>query len=234
MSTSYVSTRNTSKTWSFEQVVFQGLAPDGGLFVPDKIPNLPSNYLTAWRHLNYKELCFVILSLYIPQHEIPSKKLKALIDKTYASSFRHEDIAPVKSMASVEGKPVYMLELFHGPTFAFKDIALQFVGNLFEYFLKRKKNTGGITVLGATSGDTGSAAIAGLRGKENIQVFILYPKGKVSDIQEKQMITVLDDNVHNVAVEVKMEMLNMENILNIWSNIYDDDFRREHSMIVKL
>lgn len=141
------------------------------------------------------------MSLYISTDEIPRDDLKGIIDRSY-STFRAPETTPLKHLHD----QLYLLELFHGPTFAFKDVALQFLGNLFEYFLVRK-NAGKsgtdrhhLTVVGATSGDTGSAAIYGLRGKKDVSVFILHPKGRVSPIQEAQMVTVLDKNVHNLAV----------------------------------
>lgn len=142
--------------------------------------------------------------MYISESEIPSADLKDIIHRSYAT-FRASDITPVVTLD--KSKNLHLLELFHGPTFAFKDVALQFLGNLFEYFLIRKnKGKEGsdrehLTVIGATSGDTGSAAIYGLRGKKDVSVFIMHPKGKVSPVQEAQMTTVLDANVHNLAVD---------------------------------
>lgn len=179
-----------------------GLSPDGGLFIPHTIPTLPDNWKSEWANKSFQELALDILSLYIDDTEIPQADLKTLIDKSY-STFRSEDVTPLFKIRD----GFYILELFHGPTFAFKDVALQFVGNLFEYFLERrnKQETSGkvhrLTVVGATSGDTGSAAIYGLRNKKNVSVFILHPRGRVSPIQEAQMTTVLDPNVHNLAVE---------------------------------
>ncbi|CAG8758851.1 9948_t:CDS:2, partial [Acaulospora colombiana] len=149
-------------------------------------------------------LSFAILSLYIPASEIPSDALKEIIQKSY-STFRDSSVTPLHKI----NDQVHILELFHGPTFAFKDVALQFLGNLFEFFLLRrnaaaKKDSNlqeeRITVLGATSGDTGSAAIYGLRSKANLSIVILHPYGRVSPIQEAQMTTVTDANVHNLAV----------------------------------
>lgn len=143
------------------------------------------------------------MSLYISRTEIPENDLKEIIHRSY-STFRAQDITPIITLD--QSKRLHLLELFHGPTFAFKDVALQFLGNLFEYFLVRrnkgKEDIGRehLTVVGATSGDTGSAAIYGLRGKKDVSVFIMHPKGKVSPIQEAQMTTVLDPNVHNLAV----------------------------------
>ncbi len=185
-------------------MVLKGLASDGGLFIPEKIPQLPQDWRQRWRDLSFQDLAFEIFSLYIADIEIPSEDLKDIIRRSY-STFRAESITPLKIL----DKQLYLLELFHGPTFAFKDVALQFLGNLFEYFLVRKNKGKDIThakrehltVIGATSGDTGSAAIYGLRGKKDVSVFIMHPKGKVSPIQEAQMTTVLDSNVHNIAVE---------------------------------
>lgn len=186
----------------------KGLGSDGGLFIPESIPSIPENWFTAWKDLSFQDLAYEILSLYISPSEIPSQDLRELINRSY-STFRHPDVTPVRPFCKVGDPNIaqkYLLELFHGPTFAFKDVALQFVGNLFEYFLVRK-NEGKkdserhhLTVVGATSGDTGSAAIYGLRGKKDVSVFILHPKGRVSPIQEAQMTTVLDKNVHNIAV----------------------------------
>ncbi|KAF9437295.1 threonine synthase [Entomortierella beljakovae] len=198
----YKSTRGQASNYTFEQAVLAGLSPDGGLFIPQSIPNAPSDFLTKWASLSFQELALEVLSLYIDEAEIPRSDLKELVERSY-STFRHKDITPLHKVKD----GLYILELFHGPTFAFKDVALQFVGNLFEYFLKRK-NAGienkadrhKITVVGATSGDTGSAAIYGLRNKQDLEVFILFPTGRVSPIQEAQMTTVLDKNVHNVSV----------------------------------
>ncbi|KAL9128727.1 MAG: hypothetical protein Q9217_002660 [Psora testacea] len=178
----------------------KGLAADGGLFLPEEIPIV--NDWTDWRDLSYAELAFKILSLYISTEEIPAADLKVIIDRSY-SNFRAQDITPLVHLQD----NLYLAELFHGPSYSFKDCALQFLGNLFDYFLVRK-NEGKkgedryhLTVVGATSGDTGSAAIHGLRGKSDVSVFILHPKGRISPCQENQMTTVLDENIYNLAVE---------------------------------
>ncbi|KAK4992546.1 threonine synthase [Elasticomyces elasticus] len=200
----YLSTRGGSYNLSFEEVVLKGLASDGGLFIPEEIPSLPSDWQAAWKDYSFEQLAFEIFSLYISPDEIPSTDLKDIIKRSY-STFRAKNITPLITLDS--SKNLHLLELFHGPTFAFKDVALQFLGNLFEYFLIRrnKSKTGTereyLTVIGATSGDTGSAAIYGLRGKKDVSVFIMHPRGKVSPIQEAQMTTVLDANVHNLAVD---------------------------------
>ncbi|MBF0279062.1 MAG: threonine synthase [SAR324 cluster bacterium] len=185
------STRGMIQGLSFEEAVMMGLADDGGLLVPECIPQVQKNF-KKWSRYSFPELSWTLMSHFI-EDEIPQTDLKELIQRSY-SSFNHPEITPVVSIGNS-----YIAELFHGPTFAFKDIALQFLGNLFEYFLE--KNNGFLTIAGATSGDTGSAAIYGLRGKKNVEVFMLYPNGRVSPIQELQMTTVLDSNIHNLAVE---------------------------------
>ena len=201
------------------QAVLTGLAPDSGLYVPEYIPKLPFNWKTAWSTHSFIDLSVEILSLYISPEEISICDLRDLVERSY-KTFRHQDVTPLVKLKDRK----FVLELFHGPTFAFKDVALQLLGNLFEFFLRRKnarKATGKelekLTVVGATSGDTGrcvmifqllqesltshSAAIYGLRGKSNVSIFILHPKGRVSPIQEAQMTTVTDSNVHNIAVK---------------------------------
>ena len=204
LSQRYFSTRGGFSNLSFEDVVLKGLSDDGGLFVPEQIPKLPNDWSSRWRNLNFEELAFEIFSLYISPSEIPPNDLKDIISRSYRT-FRTPDITPLIKLD--EKKNLYLLELFHGPTFAFKDVALQFLGNLFEYFLVRKnhgksgQDRDHLTVIGATSGDTGSAAIYGLRGKKDVSIIMLHPKGKVSPVQEAQMTTILDANVHNVSVE---------------------------------
>ncbi|KAK6352782.1 threonine synthase [Orbilia brochopaga] len=228
-SRSYLSTRGGSSGFSFEDTVLKGLAADGGLFIPEAIPALPDDWQTAWSDLTFQELAFNIFSAYISPSEIPVEDLKALIHRSYAT-FRHPAVTPLVPL--LPEKNLHLLELFHGPTFAFKDVALQFVGNLFEYFLERRnrgKSDGErevLTVIGATSGDTGSAAIYGLRGKKDISVFILHPKGKISPIQEAQMTSVLDANVHNLAV-----VGTFDNCQDIVKELFADaDFNARHKL----
>lgn len=182
---------------SFEDAVLKGLAPDNGLFIPEEIPSLPPNWHQDWLDLSFEDLAFQIFSLYISPAEIPPAALQGIIRNSY-STFRVPSITPTITLDG--SSRIYLLELFHGPTFAFKDVALQFLGNLLEFFLTRRNKgmTGRdrehLTVIGATSGDTGSAAIYGLKGKKDVSVFIMYPTGKVSPIQEAQMTTVMDEN----------------------------------------
>ncbi|MDK2856931.1 MAG: threonine synthase [Verrucomicrobiota bacterium] len=186
----YISTRGKTEPVGFLDAVMEGLAPDGGLLLPESLPDV-SGRLAVWKNLSYPELAFEVMSLFAD--DLPAGDLKNLIEKSYAS-FRVADVAPVVPVADF-----HILELWHGPTLAFKDVALQFLGNLFEYILQ--KRGGELNLLGATSGDTGSAAIAGVRGKENIRIFVMHPRGRTSPIQEKQMTSVLDENVFNLAVE---------------------------------
>lgn len=166
-----------------------GLARDGGLILPDTIPDV-SGRLGEWATLRYIDLAEEIVGLYADQSP---GELRDLVRRSYAT-FCHDEVAPVVPVGDL-----HIVELFHGPTLAFKDVALQLLGNLFEHFLKQSGET--MNVLGATSGDTGSAAIHGLRGRAGIQVFILYPHGRTSRVQELQMTTVPDANIHAVAVE---------------------------------
>ena len=168
-----------------------GLADDGGLVIPEHIPDVRSR-LDAWRSLTYSELALEIIKLFAT--DIPEADLRGLIERAYAPANWPGGVAPTVSMGDL-----HVLELWHGPTLAFKDVALQLLGNLFEYVLARRG--GRLNILGATSGDTGSAAIYGVRGRQGIDIFIMHPRGRTSPIQERQMTTVLDANVHNIAVE---------------------------------
>ncbi len=186
----YISTRGGIEPLGFQDAVMMGLARDGGLLLPETLPTIGAAVLDSWQHLPYQYLAREILSLFID--DISANDLEELIERSYAG-FAHPQVTPLRK----EGE-VYILELFHGPTLAFKDVALQLLGNLFEYVLAR--SGGFMNILGATSGDTGSAAIAGVRGKNNINIFILHPHGRTSPIQALQMTTVLDPNVFNIAV----------------------------------
>lgn len=185
----YVSTRGGQHPLGFKDAVMTGLARDGGLLLPAEIPYVAPR-LPAWQRLSYTDLAFEIMRLFA---DVPEADLRDLIDRSYGT-FRHPDVTPVQS---VDG--VHILELFHGPTLAFKDVALQFLGNVFEYILDETNRQ--LNILAATSGDTGSAAICGVRGRDRIRIFVMHPHGRVSPTQERQMTTVLDDNVFNIAVD---------------------------------
>ena len=187
----YISTRGKISPIPFKEAVMMGLATDGGLLLPENLPQVGSATVQQWHSLSFQELAGEIFKLFIT--DIPAKDLKELIDRSY-STFTHPQITPL-----VRKEDVYILELFHGPTLAFKDVALQFLGNVFEYILK---DSGGMmNIVGATSGDTGSAAIYGVRGKDRINIFVLHPHKRVSPVQELQMTTVIDPNVFNLAIK---------------------------------
>ena len=188
----YISTRLSAPTLSFEDVVLQGLAVDGGLYVPEFLPKFDEKKLSQMRKMSYQELFFEITEHFIGG-EIDSDTYKKIIKKSY-SNFSHEAIAPLKQLDQNE----FLLELFHGPTLAFKDFALQFLGNLLEHFLQKRNEK--IVIIGATSGDTGSAAIQGCMHCKNATIFILHPHNKVSEVQRKQMTSVVADNVFNIAL----------------------------------
>jgi threonine synthase len=189
----YVSTRGNVSPIGFIDAVLMGLADDGGLLVPEKLPQLSDATLKQWQKLSYTELALEVFSLFV-NDEIPRSDLLELVESSY-STFRHHEVTPVHRIDN----NLHILELFHGPTFAFKDVALQFLGNLYSYI--SRKNQSIIHILGATSGDTGASAIEGVRGKEGIRICILHPHQKVSRVQELQMTTVSDSNVLNLAVQ---------------------------------
>jgi threonine synthase len=188
----YMSTRGNVSGIGFIDAFLMGLATDGGLLVPEQIPTVSAETLKAWSKLSYQELTLAILDLYT-NNEIPAEDLKKLVADSY-STFRHPEVTPVTKLKD----KLYLLELFHGPTFAFKDIALQFMGQLYTYVARTRGLK--INILGATSGDTGASSIEGVRGKEGINICILHPHGKVSKVQELQMTTVAEDNVLNLSV----------------------------------
>ena len=188
----YISTRGGGQPKSFEEVILTGLAPDGGLYVPEQLPKFSAQEIASWSALSYQELALKIISPFV-DGAIPEQDLEQLITKSYAT-FRHDDIAPLVKTGTNE----WILELFHGPTLAFKDFALQFLGNLLDYTLEKRQQK--VVIMGATSGDTGSAAIEGCRRCDNIDIFILHPHERVSEVQRRQMTTVRADNIHNIAM----------------------------------
>lgn len=198
----YISTRDNYISYSFSEILMRGMAPDGGLFVPQDWPSLSVEQWRALQGKPYHEIAFAVMRLFIDD-TVAQTELKDAIEESYLnhvkpdsmSSFRHNDIAPLYNL----GNNKYVMELFHGPTLAFKDIALQFLGRLFDIVLKKEHKH--ITIIGATSGDTGSAAIEGCKDCKNARIFILHPHGHTSDVQRRQMTTVLSDNVHNIALE---------------------------------
>ena len=187
----YISTRNTQKTFSFKDVFLKGLAPDGGLFVPKKIPLYTSQELEKLRNLSYNALATKII-LKFCSDEFNEIEIKDLVKNSY-KNFRVNDVVVIKKLGKVN-----LLELFHGPTLAFKDIAMQVIGNMYEKILK--KNNLKINVVVATSGDTGAAAINAIRDRKNMKIFVLHPDNKISEVQRKFMTTVNSDNVFNIAL----------------------------------
>ena len=189
----YISTRGRAPELGFEEAVLTGLASDGGLYVPAEMPQFSAREIASFSGLSYQELAFRIMSPFV-DGEISDSELKQLIEGAY-STFDHAAIAPLTQL----DQNLWVLELFHGPTLAFKDFALQFLGRLFDLLLKRRNQRA--AVMGATSGDTGSAAIEGCRHCDNLDIFILHPHGRISEVQRRQMTTVLSDNVRNIAMK---------------------------------
>lgn len=214
----YISTRGHVEPQGFIDTVLMGLADDGGLMIPETIPQVSPAMLKEWSTLSYKELFLQIFSLYIDD-EIPYEDLKEMVDKSYAS-FRSPEVTPVKKL----NDSLYILELFHGPTFAFKDVALQFMGEFYSYVSKKQNKI--IHILGATSGDTGAAAIQGVRGKEGIKICILHPHEKVSKVQELQMTTVDDKNVLNLSVKGNFD--DCQKLIK--EQFADLDFKSKHNL----
>ena len=200
----YQSTRGNSPQQSFLEILLGGLAPDGGLYLPTQYPKITPAQLDSWRGLSYADLAYEILSLYCD--DIPESDLRALLRKTYTEQVycngrpqdNAKDITPLHWLGKEGGTRIGLLSLSNGPTLAFKDMAMQLLGNLFEYALKRAGQK--LNILGATSGDTGSAAEYAMRGKEGVKVFMLSPLGKMSAFQSAQMYSLQDPNIFNLAV----------------------------------
>ncbi|MEK9648257.1 MAG: threonine synthase, partial [Gammaproteobacteria bacterium] len=189
----YISTRGKCPAQNFEEVLLTGLAPDGGLYIPESIPQVSAEQLEQWKSLPYADLAYEIIKLYVADC-MPGEDLQRIINETYAV-FLHDEVAPVRRLQDAE----YVMELFHGPTLAFKDFALQLLGRLLDYFLERRKKH--VAILGATSGDTGSAALEGCRHCEYVDMYILYPHNRVSEVQRRQMTTVSGFHVNSLALE---------------------------------
>ncbi|RWA65479.1 threonine synthase [Mesorhizobium sp.] len=213
----YISTRGQHQRRSFCDILLEGLAPEGGLYVPETYPIVDDAMLYRWRGLSYSELAFEILSLYID--DIPPGDLKAICAKTYTLElFRSDRITPVRAL----GMGLHVAELSNGPTLAFKDVAMQLLGNLLEYELARRREE--LNILGATSGDTGSAAEYAMRGKTGIRVFMMSPHGRMSAFQQAQMFSLQDENIQNIAIEGVFD--DCQDIVKAVSG--DADFKRRH------
>jgi threonine synthase len=213
----YVSTRDNSKEYSFEDVFIKGLADDGGLYVPISLKKFSPEELSELKKLNYNDLSSEIINQFSSDF-ISKDDLTSLINKSY-STFREKDVVKISKVNDLK-----LLELFHGPTLAFKDIAMQFIGNLYEYYLT--KNNKKINIVVATSGDTGAAAIDAIRGKSNLNIFVLHPNNRISPVQRKLMTTVEDENVFNIAIDG-----NFDDCQNIVKQMFSDlDFSKSINM----
>ena len=189
----YISTRGGVPPISFTETALSGLAPDGGLYMPESIPQFTRTEIVSWAKLSYQELAEKVMWPFV-EGAIPAEDFRTIIQRSY-KNFRHPEITPLHRLDDTH----YILELFHGPTLAFKDIALQFLGQLFEYLLEKENKD--LVIVGATSGDTGSAAIEGCRNCARVRLFMLHPLGRVSEVQRRQMTTVNTPNIVNLAVE---------------------------------
>jgi threonine synthase len=219
----YISTRassgNPPERKRFCEILLEGLAPDGGLYLPEYYPQVDDARLTKWRSLSYADLAFEVLSLYID--DIPAIDLKAICAKTYTEAvFGSQEIVPLRPLE----KGLYLQALSNGPTLAFKDMAMQLLGNLFEYELARRGEE--LNILGATSGDTGSAAEYAMRGKKGVRVFMLSPNGRMSPFQQAQMFSLQDENIHNIAIDGVFD--DCQDIVKAVSN--DLAFKRQYKI----
>ena len=211
----YISTRGATPALSFEDAVLTGLAPDGGLLLPETLPSF-ADRLDAWRGLPFTELAVEVFAHFAD--DIPPARLREILREAYAT-FSHPEVVPLVDLGEL-----HVMELFHGPTLAFKDVALQVLGRLFEHIVTTRRTR--LNVLCATSGDTGSAAIAGVRGRASMGVFVLYPEGRTSALQELQMTTVPDDNVHCIAIQGTFD-----DCQRIVKAIFNDlDFKARHGL----
>ena len=216
----YISTRGKAPEQNFEQVLLTGLAPDGGLYVPKTLPTFTIEQINNWAGLSYTQLSQEIITPFVGGM-ISAPQLEQIIEQSY-SRFSHRAIAPLRLLSNNE----WLMELYHGPTLAFKDFALQLLGALLDYVLR--KNNQKVVILGATSGDTGSAALEGCRHSDMVDIFILHPHNRVSDVQRKQMTTIIRDNVHNIAIEGNFD--DCQNIVK--SAFADQSFLPENRQLV--
>ena len=213
----YISTRNSKKTFSFKDVFLNALASDGGLFVPQNIPFFSIKELNELKKLSYNDLAAKIIIKFCSE-EFEENELKEIVEKSY-KSFRSKETVILKKY-----EDIYLLELFHGPTLAFKDIALQVIGNMYEKFLLNQKNK--INIVVATSGDTGSAAINAIKGRNKLNIFVLHPQNKISDVQRKLMTTVNENNVFNIAVKGNFD--DCQNLVKLM--FVDNEFKNKINM----
>jgi len=217
----YISTRNNKKTFTFKDVFLKGLAPDGGLFIPKTLKKFTEDELKSFRNLSYQDLAKKIIFPFIGNC-MSESELSDIIEKSY-SVFRKDNVVHL-DQHQTNALEINILELFHGPTLAFKDIAMQLIGNFYEYYLK--KNSKKINIIVATSGDTGAAAIDAIRGKKNMNIFVLHPHNKISTVQRKIMTTTKEQNVFNLAIEG-----NFDDCQNLVKSMFSDqDFSNSINM----
>jgi len=215
----YMSTRGAESGLSFEDVLLSGYASDGGLYMPENIPKIPQSDIAAWASLGYKDILKRILSLYISKDEIPEADIASMVDGAYGA-FDIDEVLRVEQLKD----GLNVAELFHGPTLTFKDLGLTIVAKMYDYFLEKRKRH--MTVLVGTSGDTGSAAITAVQGLKWVDIVVLLPKGRCTEIQERQMTTVISDNVHNFAVEGTSDELDIP-IKKIFA---DWEYKNRHNL----
>ncbi len=218
MSMRFISTRGQLPPASFEDVLFAGLAGDGGLYVPENWPAFDRDRLEELQSASYQDVAAEVLQPFI-EGALDEGEFRTLIDGAYAN-FKHQAIAPLKQLGAND----WLMELFHGPTLAFKDVALQLLGRLFQHFLEKRNQA--ITIVGATSGDTGSAAIVATAGLAHLRTVILHPRGRVSEVQRRQMTTVHARNIHNVAIEGSFD--DCQALVKAMFN--DQDFRERQNL----
>ena len=214
----YISTRGNAPKLSFKDVIFEGLASDGGLYIPESWPSLSKNMINSFSSMTYQEIAYAVISPYVDS-SLTEKNLKDIIDKSY-SCFDDPEITPLKKLNNEH----YLLELYHGPTYAFKDLAMQFISQLMDFYLK--ENSQSINILGATSGDTGAAAIEGFKNVKSAKIFILHPHNKISEVQRKFMTTIKSENVFNLAVKGSFD-----DCQNIIKKIFaDTDYKKSNHL----
>ncbi len=214
----YVSTRGRAPVLAFDDVLLTGLARDGGLYLPESWPALSAADLKSFKGLSYNEIAFRVIRPFVGG-TVSDTGLGGIIERAY-TSFEGGEVAPLRDM----GDGIHLMELFHGPTLAFKDVAMQLLGGLFDHVLSKRGER--ITIVGATSGDTGSAAIEACRDKDALDVFMLFPDGRVSEVQRRQMTTVLADNIHSIAVKGTFD--DCQDLVKAMFN--DTPFRDRHKL----
>ena len=214
----YISTRGQGRALGFKDVIFEGLASDGGLYVPDKWPIIDQKLLSSFKTLSYQEIAYEVIKLYVDD-SLSDKNLRDIIQRSY-NCFDSDEVTPLTKINS----KTYLLELYHGPTYAFKDVAMQFISQLMDFYLSQ--NDEKINILGATSGDTGAAAIEGFKNIKSSNVFILHPYMRVSEVQRKFMTTVQSDNVFNIAIKGSFD-----DCQNIIKEIFaDEKFKKSKNL----